>query len=718
MKTRIFTLIVSLFIATMAFAYDAEIDDIYYNLDNENKTAEVTYQYNWSENNYSGVTNITIPSIISYDGTAYSVTSIGDEAFLYCLSLTSITIPNSVTSIGNYAFSYCSSLTSITIPNSVTSIGDYAFANCSSLTSISIPNSVTSIGNEAFYHCSSLTSITIPNSVTSIGNYAFSYCSSLTTIEIPNSVTSIGEDAFSGTPWLNNQPDGCIYINNLLYTYKGEMPENTHIDVKEGTTIIYNNAFSGCSSLTSITIPNSVTSIGEYAFYKCSSLTSITIPNSVTYLGVEAFFYTKWLNNQPDGCIYINNMLYTYKGKMPENTHIDVKEGTTIICNSAFSRCSSLTSITIPNSVTLIDEYAFYECSSLTSITIPNSVTSIGNLAFYDCSSLTSITIPSSVTSIGNSAFYGCTSLTSIEIPNSVTSIGYGAFEECSSLTSIEIPNGVTTIRNRTFYGCTSLLSIIMQSATPPTIGEEAFYEVSRGVEIKVPCGSINSYKTAEYWSEFVNYVENSATLTVISNDNTMGFATVTKRNTCDDDVAQMQAQALPGYKFVRWSDGSTENPHIVLVTEDMTLTAEFAPEGEEPGENPDVEKHNNFIVESADATQGSVIITITAQAIEGFEFSHWSDGSTENPRNVTLDKDVELYAHFQVKGTGLENSVISSANVYSRDGRLHVEGAETDYYVLDMAGRLIYSGRDTELQLPRGVYVVNVGGEVQKVVL
>ena len=636
MKTRIFTLIVSLFIATMAFAYDIEIDGIYYNLDNENKTAEVTYQYDWNPNNYSGVTNITIPSIISYDGTAYSVTSIGDEAFLHCLSLTSITIPNSVTSIGGYAFLYCSSLTSISIPNSV---------------------------------------------------------------------TSIGYKAFSETPWLNNQPDGCIYINNLLYTYKGEMPENTHIDVKEGTTIICNNAFNGCSSLTSITIPNSVTSIGYRTFFQCSSLTSITIPNSVTSIEEGAFYY-----------------------------------------------CTSLISITIPNSVTSIGEIAFYHCTSLTSITIPNSVTYIGSAAFAGCPKLTNMVvesenrvydsrdncnaiietasntliqgckntiIPNSVTSIGEIAFGECLSLTSINIPNSVISIEYAAFNGCSSLTLINIPNSVTSIGDEAFSHCKSLTSIIMQSATPPTIVEETFYEVSRGVEIRVPCGSINSYKTAEYWSEFTNYEEvPSTTITINVNDETMGFATVTKRNTCDDDVAQVQAQALAGYKFVRWSDGSTENPHIVLVTEDITLTAEFAKEGEEPGENPDVEKHNNFIVESADATQGSVIITITAQAIEGFEFSHWSDGSTENPRNVTLDKDVELYAHFQVKGTGLENSVISSANVYSRNGILHVEGAENDYYVLDMAGRLIYSGRDTELQLPRGVYVVNVGGEVQKVVL
>ena len=230
-------LILSVFFSIVASAYDVEVDGIYYNLVPNGNVAEVTN----GDNKYEG--DITIPSSIKVNDTEYSVTSVGNSAFEDCISLTSITIPNSVTSIAGYAFNGCISLTSITIPNSVTSIGMCAFRHCRSLTSITIPNSVTSIGGDAFYGCRSLTSIIIPNSVTSIDYYAFRNCSGLQSITIPNSVT-----------------------------------------------IILDYAFSGCSSLTSITIPNTVTSIGEGAFYKCLSLTSVTIPNSVTSIGREAFY--------------------------------------------------------------------------------------------------------------------------------------------------------------------------------------------------------------------------------------------------------------------------------------------------------------------------------------------------------------------------------------------------------------------------------------------
>ena len=267
-------------------------------------------------------------------------------------------IPNSVTKIGLSAFYECRNLTSITIPNSVSSIGENAFYSCSGLTSLTIPNSVRFIREGAFYGCTGLESIvvesgnnffdsrdncnaiietssntlvagcnntTIPNSVTSIGSCAFYGCSGLTSITIPNSVTHIGSKAFYGTGWYNNQDNGILYLDNWLIGYKGEKPTGMIVFTK-GTKGIVDEAFWGCSGLTSITIPNSVTSIGSNAFYDCSGLTSITIPNSVTRIGEYALIY-----------------------------------------------CSGLTSITIPNSVTSIGSCAFYGCSGLTSVVSLNN---------------------------------------------------------------------------------------------------------------------------------------------------------------------------------------------------------------------------------------------------------------------------------------------------------------------------------------------------------
>ena len=277
----------------------------------------------------SGLTSITIPS---------SVTFIWDSAFDGCSELTSITIPESVKSIGNKAFKDCSSLTSITIPSSLTDIGvnsfegsawyenqpdglfyinnilfgykgakpsgavsikdgttrigDKAFSECTELTSISIPESVTSIGGYAFYNCSGLTSITIPNSVTAIGGGVFYNCSSLTSISFSGGITTLESSPFDGTAWYNNLPDGIVYVDKVAYKYKGTMPDNTSITIKEGTVKIFDCAFLGCSGLTSITIPESVKSIGYSAFNGCSGLTEvIALPTTPPSINTSSFPY-------------------------------------------------------------------------------------------------------------------------------------------------------------------------------------------------------------------------------------------------------------------------------------------------------------------------------------------------------------------------------------------------------------------------------------------
>jgi len=494
----------------------------------------------------SSLTGIAIPD---------SVTEIGKYAFDGCKSLTSITIPDGVTSIGDGAFYNCSSLTEIKvasensnyvsvngvlynkdkttiicypagkkgnnykIPDGVTKVGSSAFIGCSSLTSITIPNSVTEIGYSVFEGCTNLKSITIPDSVTSIGDDAFRECSSLTSITIPYSVTSIGDYAFLGCSRLTaidvntdnkdyTSVNGVLFYNDKTIICYPAGKKGNNYKIPDGVTSICRYAFSGCTSLTSITIPDSVTEIGGSAFENCSSLTSITIPDSVTSIGIGAFVGCSSLTSImiPDNVTYIggavfadcsslteikvstqnakyvsvNGVLYNKDkttimcypaGKKDKNYKI--LDGVTEICTSAFNGCSSLTSITIPDSVTEIGVSAFSGCSSLTGITIPDSVTRIDMSTFRGCSSFTSITIPDNVTYIDIWAFNGCTGLTAIDVKagnNNYTSVNGVLFNKDKTELicypagktdkSYNIPSCVTNVGGWAFDGCTSLTSI------------------------------------------------------------------------------------------------------------------------------------------------------------------------------------------------------------------------------------------------------------------
>ena len=263
---------------------------------------------------------------------------------------------------------------------------------------------------------------------------------------------------------VTNRTSGTKYSGDIV------IPASISVDgVDYSVTSIGDYAFSDCSGLRSIEIPNSVTKIGAQAFLNCSGLRSIEIPNSVTSIGDYAFY-----------------------------------------------GCSSLTSIEIPNSVTSIGSYAFYRCYDLTSIEIPNSVTSIGYGAFCDCSVLTSIVVEEGnsyydsrencnaiIETASNTLVAGCQNTV---IPTSVTSIGERAFYNCSRLTSIEIPNSVTEIGDYAFWECSGLTSITMQRTTPPTVGDGLFFKCSKLETIYVPVGAGEAYNVAP-WNKY-NIVE------------------------------------------------------------------------------------------------------------------------------------------------------------------------------------------------------------------
>ena len=389
------------------------------------------------------------------------------------------------------------------------------------------------------------------------------------------------------TLWAHNfEVDGIYYNyldgNNVKVTHRGDywesyrneysgsvtIPETVTYDgTTYSVTSIGTRAFCDCSSLTSVTISNSVTSIGISAFQSCSSLTSVTIPNSVTSIGSHAFYLCSSL------------------------TSVTIPNSVTSIESSAFSSCSSLTSITIPNSVTSIGSFAFNHCYSLTSVTIPNSVTSIGDRAFEYCSitsvTLTGPTIESFCQSPTNKLLFDAEALgrrkievndqeiTDLIIPNSVTSIGDGAFAGCSGLISITIPKSVTNIGNTAFSGCSGLTSITCEAETPPTVGQYAFDGVPTSIPVYVPCGCVWAYGAASGWNSFTNIQEPLAEYSINVTCATAEGEVDVYNSICGNSIS---AHPSHGYHFVQWSDGNTDNPRTLKLTQDTTLIAMFAP--------------------------------------------------------------------------------------------------------------------------------------------
>ena len=445
-----------------------------------------------------------------------SVTKIGNSAFSGCANLTRVTLPAKVTDISDYAFYNCAALTQVDIPEGVTDIGDYAFYNCSNLTAITLPASVDTIGIGAFdaathlvfsgenpnfrwvdgiLYNADMTSvisvdgslcgdIVLPEGLLTIPASAFSNCANITGITIPASVTSIGYNAFSGCSIAR------VYISDLkawcAITFDGVSSNPLHsgaelyvngalvqeLVIPNGVSAIPMNAFSGCGSLTFVTIPQSVTRIGSWAFANCVSLTGVYIPEGIHAIASGVF----------SGC-----------GNL---TTVALPNSVTVIEYEAFQNCTGLTEIILPNQVKQIGNHAFSGCSALTSIQIPDSVTTIGQRAFANCSSLADVTVGNSVTSMGSSAFTNCVGLRQITIPGSLKKIDDDAFSGCSALERVTILDGVTEIGQRAFDGCTSLTTVLLGNCVE-SIANSAFGNCTSLTEITLPDSVVDVDSTA-----------------------------------------------------------------------------------------------------------------------------------------------------------------------------------------------------------------------------
>ena len=464
-----------------------------------------------------------------------SVTSIANGAFKNLTTVKSIEIPETVVSIGNFAFAGCTALKEVVIPNSVTSIGLGAFADCSKLTSITLPfigatvdgdsntafgyifateaedvnsqipktiktvvlTGSTKIAAEAFMDCSKLENITIAETVEFIGASAFEKCNSLKAVYVNDLAKWCGitfenlnsnPTTFAHTIYVNGQVAKKLIVPNTVekisYAAFSGLSTIVSISLPASVKTIEEEAFVGCSGLKSISIPalgkdadvrlgqffgidaetgkyalpESLTSItisggtevNAEMFKDCATVEVVSFAKTITFVGRAAF----------EGCTALNTVNANDIDTWASIYFEDVNANPLTYAHNLYINGILAENIVITDKAVIVNNAAFSGCTSIKTVVIENGVTAIGEFAFINCASITSISIADSVTDIDNYAFAGCYNLAEIKLPKALVAINEFVFSGCTNIQKISIDEAVAFVAPNAFIGCDALAEI------------------------------------------------------------------------------------------------------------------------------------------------------------------------------------------------------------------------------------------------------------------
>lgn len=645
--------------------------------------------------------NLTIPNSVSY---------IGVDAFSFCKNLTSLNFNADSCTQALSAFNACRGISSLTIGTTVKNLPDYIFSSSDSVFisgALTIPSSIKHIGEHAFSGCRNITgSLIIPDSVLTIGEHAFGYCNGIDSVIIGKSVQSMGGAFFN-----------CNSLSSVIYKAdsctSASLPFQgcnnlSSLTIGNNVKSIPDNIFSGCASLTGkLVIPDSVITIGGQAFLNCTGFDTLVVGKSVQHIQYKYSGTSSNPKTPFTGCTGLNCLIYNadscssfyqYISPFPSNIlSLIIGANVRAIPNYAFYNCSGLSgTLIIPDSVNNIGKYSFAYCKYDT-LVIGKSVRTISGSSFYNCDSLTTVVFNSdSCETMGTdnydngSVFSSCNNLSQLIIGNNVRAIPNDAFWNCNELTgTLTIPDSVVYIGDYAFKGTgynklilghsvksigsrafdASISSIISYPETPPSINTESpfstFYYVNRTTPVYVHCGCAQAYQ--QEWIYFTNNTNPyfyhiygtlvPYTFDVSSEDTLKGTVQVTTQPTCSSP-AVIEATPKFFYIFDHWSDGSTENPRSVTLSQDTTLVAYFREYTLTI--NCDTAYGHVVVLQAPTAENPLAVVEVVPDPC--YLFSYWEDNSQsgwnvgynynyENPRTITITQDTTIsvgfyYAH------------------------------------------------------------------------